>query len=135
MIYLPDTNVWIGFLNPGENAIKRRMEAVPPDQIVVCSVIKAELYFGAEKSARKKENTDILDGLFSEMQSLPFDDAAAKHYAKVRAELSAVGMPIGPNDLMIASIALVHDLTVVTRNIREFSRVSHLKVEDWENSG
>jgi len=133
VIYLPDTNVWIGFLNSGDNAIKRRIGVMPAGQLVVCSVVKAELYFGAEKSARKQENTDILDGLFSEIQSLPFDDAAAKHYAKVRAQLSALGTPIGPNDLMIAAIALAHDLTVVTRNTKEFSRVANLKVENWES--
>ena len=132
-MYLPDTNVWIGFLNPGDNAIKRRIADMPSGHLVVCSVVKAELYFGAEKSARKQENTDILDGLFGEIQSLPFDDAAAKHYAKVRAQLSALGTPIGPNDLMIAAIALANDLTVVTRNTKEFSRVANLRVENWES--
>lgn len=132
MRYLPDTNVWIEFLNPGENAIKRRIGSMLPGQLVVCSVVKAELYFGAERSARQQENRNVLDGLFSELQSLPFDDTAAMHYARVRAQLAALGMPIGPHDLMIAAIALAHDLTVVTRNTREFSRVTDLKSEDWE---
>ncbi len=132
MIYLPDTNVWIAFLNPGVNVVKHRMGAMPSNQIATCSVVKAELYFGAEMSARKRENTDMLDALFSEMRSLPFDDLAAQHYARVRAHLSATGTPIGPNDLMIAAIALANEMTLVTHNTDEFARVPDLVYEDWE---
>jgi tRNA(fMet)-specific endonuclease VapC len=63
---------------------------------------------------------------------LPFDDAAAEAYGRLRAELARRGTPIGPNDLMIAAIALAHDLTLVTHNTAEFSRVSGLRLEDWE---
>lgn len=52
----------------------------------------------------------------------------------LRASLSAAGRPIGPNDLLIAATALVHNLTLVTHNLREFSRVTGLKVEDWERA-
>jgi tRNA(fMet)-specific endonuclease VapC len=59
-------------------------------------------------------------------------DEAARKYGEIRAELSRAGTPIGPNDLMIAAIALVHGSTLVTHNTREFSRIKDLKLEDWE---
>jgi tRNA(fMet)-specific endonuclease VapC len=61
-----------------------------------------------------------------------FDDAAAEHYVRIRADLAAKGRPIGPNDLMIAAIALANRFTLVTHNTREFGRVAGLIVEDWE---
>jgi len=64
--------------------------------------------------------------------SLPFDDPAAEHYAIVRADLAANGTPIGPNDLMIAVVAPANGLTLVTPNTVEFSRVSGLKLHDWQ---
>lgn len=63
--------------------------------------------------------------------SLPFDDAAAEEYGRIRAELTAAGTPIGPNDLMIASIALANQLTLVTSNTAEFGRVPGLQIENW----
>ena len=65
-------------------------------------------------------------------QSLAFDDRAAAEYGKIRADLASQGTPIGPNDLMIASIALSNGLTLVTHNTNEFSRVLGLKLEDWQ---
>jgi tRNA(fMet)-specific endonuclease VapC len=132
MIYLPDTNVWIRFLNPGESAVKRRLASVDETRLRLCSVVKAELYCGAEKSGRKTKNLATLDELFSGIESFPFDDAAARQYGMVRAALSLTGTPIGPNDLMIAAIALTHAAVVVTHNLREFSRVPGLQLEDWE---
>jgi tRNA(fMet)-specific endonuclease VapC len=64
--------------------------------------------------------------------SLPFDDRAAEVYGRIRAHLTATGMAIGPNDLMIAAIALANGLTLVTHNTAEFSRVPGLTIEDWQ---
>lgn len=132
MIYLPDTNVWIRLLNEGVNLVKQRFEEVNPSDIRLCSVVKAELYFGAEKSNRRDENMEILEDLFSDIKSLEFDDLAAKQYGVIRQDLTASGLVIGPNDLMIAAIGLAHDITVITHNTKEFSRVPGLLVEDWE---
>jgi tRNA(fMet)-specific endonuclease VapC len=66
--------------------------------------------------------------------SLPFDDSAAEHYGRIRSELARAGTPIGGNDVMIAAIALTHNLTLVTHNLKEFERVNGLKIEDWEAS-
>jgi len=132
MILLPDTNVWIRFLNPGENRVKERMLSIDPASIRFCSIIKAELYYGAIKSARREKNLTMLEDLFANFPSLPFDDAAARQYGEIRSSLAQQGTPIGPNDLMIAAIALVHSATVVTHNVREFSRVTALHLVDWE---
>jgi tRNA(fMet)-specific endonuclease VapC len=64
--------------------------------------------------------------------SLPFDDAAADEYGQIRAALAAAGTPIGPNELMIAAIAVANGLTLETHNTAEFRRVPKLLIEDWE---
>jgi tRNA(fMet)-specific endonuclease VapC len=132
MIFLPDTNVWIRFLNPGENLVKDRFLATDPSTIWLCAVVKAELFFGAMKSSRMRENLALLDKLFANFESLSFDDDAARKYGEIRSELAQKGTPIGPNDLMIAAIASVHEAVLVTHNTREFTRVAGLKIEDWE---
>ena len=63
--------------------------------------------------------------------SVPFDDLAADVYGRIRADLERRGQALGPNDSMIAAIALVYGLTIVTHNTAEFSRVSGLLIEDW----
>jgi tRNA(fMet)-specific endonuclease VapC len=132
MTYLPDTNAWIGFLNAEGSKIQKRLKEADSSDIRLCSVVKAELYFGAERSSRSEENLKLLNELFAGIESFDFDDRAALMYGKIRRDLAAAGTPIGPNDLMIASIALVNNLILVTHNTREFSRVESLKIEDWE---
>ena len=132
MIFLPDTNAWIRFLNPGESLVKEHLLAVAPATIRLCSVVKAELYYGAMRSRRITENLVLLDALFANFRSLSFDDEAARRYGEIRSTLSRNGTPIGPNDLMIASIASVHKAVLITHNTREFARVSGLKIEDCE---
>jgi tRNA(fMet)-specific endonuclease VapC len=131
MIYLPDTNAWIAYVNPGASAVKARFRAHPPTDILFCSVVKAELLYGAYRSSRQADNLRLLALLFQQFESLPFDDAAAEAYGHIRADLAAKGTPIGPNDLMIAAIALANNLTLVTHNTREFARVDGLPLEDW----
>ena len=112
-----------------ENSSKvaQRLGALQPSQVRLCSVVKAELCFGARKSSRPSENLRLLDRFFE-----PFDDRCAEPYAAIRQDLERSGRPIGANDLMIASIALTHELTLVTHNVEEFSRVIGLRYEDWE---
>jgi tRNA(fMet)-specific endonuclease VapC len=89
------------------------------------------LLFGAHKSAKVAANLARLEIFFRPFVSLPFDDVAAASAARVRAELESAGTPVGPNDLLIASIALAHNLVVVTHNTGELGRIRGLRVEDW----
>ena len=78
------------------------------------------------------ENVRTVEQFCKPYLTLPFDDACAQHYGVVRAYLARRGTPIGPNDLLIAATALAHDLTLVTHNVDQFSRVVGLRIEDWE---
>jgi tRNA(fMet)-specific endonuclease VapC len=129
---LLDTNVCIHLLNRAAPGIRRQFQSRSPSEIALCSVVKAELLYGAHRSTRVDANLQQLQLFFSPLQSLPFDDGCAEHYALIRADLAAQGKPIGPNDLLIAAIARAHDVTLITHNTAEFSRVAGLRIEDWQ---
>ena len=130
-MYLLDTNTCIGFLNGKPKVIANFQKQVPSD-LYLCSVVKAELLFGAWASGHSAENLRKLEPFFKPLVSLPFDDACADYFGRIRAELKSKGQPIGGNDLLIASISLANDLTLVTHNTKEFSKVTGLRLEDWE---
>lgn len=130
-MYLPDTNACIGFLKNRRAVVERWRERDPQD-IRLCAPIKAELLYGARKSQRTVQNLAILERFLAPYLSLPFDDRCAEEYGLIRADLARAGRPIGAGDLFIAAIAIAHDLTLVTHNTGEFSRVAGLKLEDWE---
>lgn len=132
MNYLLDTNACIRYLNAASEPLRKRIEAAGQGQLAVCSVVKAELLFGAVKSRKPEQTRGHQRGFVDRFVSLPFDDRAAEAYAGIRAVLEHQGTPIGANDLMIAAIALANDLTLVTHNVTEFSRVPELRIEDWE---
>lgn len=133
MTHLLDTNACVSHLRSSHSRVSARLAASSAGDVVICSVVKAELIFGALRSVRPQENLSALNAFFSLLPSLPFDDAAAVIYGNIRATLTGTGTPIGPNDLLIASIAVTHRLILVTRNTREFSRISGLRIEDWES--
>ncbi|MGB7337472.1 MAG: type II toxin-antitoxin system VapC family toxin [Phototrophicaceae bacterium] len=132
MTYLLDTNTCIRFINGRAPKIRERFSQVSDTDIVVSAITKAEMFTGSAKSKypiRSREKQDIF---FSRFVSLPFDDRAAHEYGLIRAYLEIKGIPIGGYDLQIASIAIVHNFIVVTHNIKEFSRIPNLNIEDWE---
>ncbi len=132
MIYLLDTNVCVRYLNGRSLSIRERLQATNAEDIVVCSVVKAELFYGAMKSNNPQRTLVNQQQFLNSFASLPFDDEAAEVYGRIRAHLATQGTPIGANDLQIASISLVHNLTLVTHNTGEFSRVPGLRLEVWE---
>jgi tRNA(fMet)-specific endonuclease VapC len=131
-MWLPDTNVWIAYLNPKPSAVKQAMRAHSASAIYLCDIVKAELFFGAYKSQRMESNLAVLEDLFQHFNSVPFDGRAAREFGQIRAELQRAGTPIGPYDLQIAAIALANRFTLVTHNVDEFKRVRGLQYEDWE---
>src|SRR4051794_34699395 len=107
MAFLLDTNVWIVSLRGRHSSVTDRiMNAPHPEDLFFCSIVKAELLFGAVRSADPPRNLKLLSPIFSNFVSLPFDDDAAKHYAELRSHLERQGKPIGANDMFIAAIAL-----------------------------
>jgi tRNA(fMet)-specific endonuclease VapC len=134
MKYLLDSNICIRYLNGRSLAVARKIQATPVEQIALCSIVKAEMYFGAKRSQSPVKTRAEQDEFLDLFQSLPFDDEAAEFYSDIRAELASRGTPIGPNDLMIAAIALSNQLILVTHNTGEFSRINGLRLEDWEQS-
>ena len=132
--FLLDTNACIGYLTGRAPGVLRRVKALPATDIAVCSVMKLELFRGAAKSADPVAARAGPRQFLDQFASLELDDRAAEIGGRVGAELEAKGTPIGPYDLQIAAIALADDLTLVTHNVREFSRVEGLRIEDWESS-
>jgi tRNA(fMet)-specific endonuclease VapC len=134
MRYLLDTNTCIKYLNGRSEKIKQHLESIHPEDIVLCSIVKAELFYGAMKSANPEKNLEKLEKFTNPFISLPFDDKASKLYGLIRSQLEKKGTPIGPNDLIIASISVANDITLITHNVKEFNRVENLRLEDWEIS-
>lgn len=132
MTYLLDANTCIRYLNGTSESIRSRIEALNPEEVVLCSVVKAELVYGALKSGNPDKNLVRLKRFADRFASLPFDDDAVEVYGRIRVRLERRGTPIGPNDLLIAATALAHGATLVTHNVDEFSRIEELRFEDWE---
>ncbi|MBS0262312.1 MAG: type II toxin-antitoxin system VapC family toxin [Planctomycetes bacterium] len=132
MTYLLDTNVWITVLRDPTSSLAARFRSLAPHNIRVCSVVVAELRHGCMRSAKSAANRAAIDALLAPFASLPFDDEAAEHFAKIRNDLEIAGRMIGPYDLQIAAIGLARNCTVVTHNTAEFSRIAGLPLEDWQ---
>ncbi len=131
-MYLLDTNTCIQLLTGRSQSVTKRFLSLPPETIKICSVVKAELEYGARHSQKVAANLKLLNEFCQPLESLPFDDKSAAQYGILREELTQQGKIIGGNDMLIAAIALANGLTLVTHNTREFNRVSRLLIEDWE---
>jgi len=133
MRYMLDTNILVYVLNarPHHQAVLDRFDREEPRDMVVSSITLAELRFGIEKSRQRDMSRRILQQVLDALNVAPFDAKAAQMYGGVRASLEEEGKPIGPLDTLIAAHALSLDLTLVTNNVREFSKVRRLRVENW----
>lgn len=130
-MYLLDSNICIHLLNNRHSQIEKHFRKSSPDEIALCSIVKAELLFGARNSKKVEANLLLLKHFFAPLSSLPFNDRCAEEYGLIRADLSTQGKIIGPNDLLIAAIARANDAVLVTYNTKEFSRITGLRLEDW----
>jgi tRNA(fMet)-specific endonuclease VapC len=125
--YLLDTNAVVG-LSKGIPRLDRRLHQEDPADIGLSVIVLHELFFGAYKGRRIAANLEAITDLGFVVVN--FDKADARHAGELRASLAAVGRPIGPYDILIAGQTLARDLTLITHNIREFSRVQGLRIED-----
>ncbi|BAZ48850.1 PIN domain protein [Nostoc sp. NIES-4103] len=132
MSYLLDSNVCIRLINNSSAAVTNRLASQEPENILISTITQLELYYGAYRSFQQERNLEILQRFFSQFLIIALDAEAAKIAGRIRAELAASGTPIGPYDLQIAAIAMANNLVLVTHNVREFSRVNGLQIEDWE---
>lgn len=134
MRYLLDTNVCIEIINGRPAKVRERFQTtVRADaDLFVSSVTSFELWYGAEKSDRKEFNRRRVETFFAgPLQVLQLEEDDARRAGEVRAALEAQGKPIGPYDTLIAGQALHRGLSLVTANVREFSRVKGLRLENW----
>lgn len=128
MKYLLDANAVIAMLK-GEPTMLERLRAHLPSDFGLPSIVAHELFYGAYKSQRAAANLARVEAM--QFEVVPFDAEDAQHAGEIRAQLAAVGTPIGPYDVLIAGQARARNLILVTHNIREFARVAQLTVEDW----
>jgi len=131
MRYMLDTNICIYSIKHKPEKVFQKLQEVEPEDVYVSSVTYAEMVHGVEKSAAVEKNRLALSMLLANIEILDFDVDAADCYGKIRADLEKKGTPIGPLDMMIAGHAQSRGYTVVTNNVKEFSRVSNLKIENW----
>ena len=133
MRYLLDTNACIGLLNGKPPSLVDRVRRHTSSEFGLPAPVTYELYYGAFKSKYANRNLELLDLIAFEV--VPFDAADARAAGAVRANLEAIGRPIGPLDTLIAGQALARGLILVTANTQEFVRVGGLNCEDWSISG
>lgn len=129
MKLLLDTNVVIALIRL-DTRVVQRLNQHDPDDVAMSAICMFELTYGALKSARAAENLKVLGDVGMQALDITTDDARAA--GQIRYQLERAGTLIGAYDVLIAGQALARDLTLVTRNTREFARVDGLRVENWE---
>ena len=128
--YMLDTNIIIYTIKNKPAIVKQKFDRAI-DQLCVSTISVTELIFGAEKSAKPRENLAVVEGLINRLQVLDFDIDAANHAGLIRSDLHKVGLPIGPYDSLIAGHARSQGLVLVSNNLSEFNRVDGLRLENW----
>ncbi len=130
LTYLLDTNIVIYVMK------RRPVEVLTlfnqnASRMAISSITLAELFHGAEKSAKVSDNLLAIEDFCSRLEVLPYGARAAQHYGSIRSALEKAGTPIGINDLHIAAHARSEGLVVVTNNMGEFARVPAVQLENW----
>jgi tRNA(fMet)-specific endonuclease VapC len=128
--YMLDTNICIYVLKGRPAAIGQRFGEVA-EQLCVSAITLAELLYGAENSERRTQNLQAVEQFAARLDVLPFCSEAAAHYGQLRAALRRAGQPVGLHDMLIGAHARSAGLTLVTNNLREFTRIPGLLVENW----
>jgi tRNA(fMet)-specific endonuclease VapC len=131
MKYLLDTNICVLLIRQKSPHVLTKLTSHAITDVSISAITVAELQYGVQKSTKPTQNQQALNQFLIPLTILPFDDGAAIHYGRIRVYLEAQGLPIGALDTLIAAQAIHHNLTLVTNNVREFSRVPGLTIEDW----
>ncbi len=128
-----DTNIIIYTIKNRPTQV-RELFKQHKDQICISSATLGELVFGAEHSQQVERNLADIEAMIARLEVLPFDNKAAYHFGQLRAELYRNGQPIGPDDMMIAGHARSSGLILITNNLKEFTRVPGLILENWADN-
>jgi tRNA(fMet)-specific endonuclease VapC len=128
--YLLDTNVLSAMVKRPRGELARRIAAMDRGAYCISIVVACELRYGVRKKCSQNLSAKV-EQLLASIDVLPLEAEVDHHYADMRVALECIGQPIGHNDLFIAAHARALGLTLVTDNMREFSRVPSLAVEDW----
>lgn len=129
--YLLDTNICIYIAKQKPINVLHKFEQMSVGEVGMSTITQGELFYGAEKSHHPKKALYTLEELTSLIPPLPIPIQAGKYYGHIRSTLEKQGKPIGNNDLWIAAHVLALGLILVTNNVKEFSRIPHLKIENW----
>jgi len=131
MKYLLDTNICIYIIKKKPESVIRKFNRLKTGSIAISAITLSELYYGIAKSSKPDENMIALIEFISPLEVVDFTNNDALIYGKIRSSLERKGSPIGSMDLLIASIAVSQDLVLVTNNVKEFSKVEDLRIENW----
>ncbi|HUY12006.1 MAG TPA: type II toxin-antitoxin system VapC family toxin [Terriglobia bacterium] len=131
MRYILNTDICIYIAKQRPASVQSRLRRLQPGDVGMSVITFLELVYGAWKSQQFESNLERIEQLRTVIPALPLDSEAARHYGRLRTDLERKESPIGAYDLLIAAHALSEDLTLVTNNVREFSRVDGLRVENW----
>jgi tRNA(fMet)-specific endonuclease VapC len=129
MDYLLDTNICIYYFK-GQFDIEERIRKAGFEKFAISEITLAELVYGAEKSQKKDKNIKVVEDFAEKITILPIFEAI-RIYGKEKARLKTKGSIISDLDLFIGATAIVNDMTLITRNVREFERMDNLKIENW----
>lgn len=131
MMYILDTCVISDFVKGDKNTTKKLM-SLNPNHLSISTITLMEINYGLEINPEKaKKIRPMIQSFVDSINVLPYTEDDAQHTAKIRSSLRKKGLPIGSYDVLIAGTTLNHDLTLITANEREFSRISQLKWENW----
>jgi tRNA(fMet)-specific endonuclease VapC len=131
MSYLLDTNICIYIAKKSPENVLKKFKELKAGSVGMSNITYGELWYGIKKSQQPEKSAKILEDLSFIIEPLPLPVTASEKYADIRSSLEKQGTPIGNNDLWIAAHAISEDLILVSNNIREFSRIPNLKIENW----
>ena len=131
MEFLLDTNICIYIIKKKPIEVFEKLRSLPLFSVAVSSITVAELEYGVRKSTLPQKNQEALNEFLSALTIVDFSFQAAVEYGAIRTQLEAKGTPIGSLDMLIAAHAKAVNLTLVTNNEREFSRIEGLEIENW----
>jgi tRNA(fMet)-specific endonuclease VapC len=131
--YIFDTNVCIQILKGKSEILKNRIENISTSDIIIPSIVRFELFYGAYKSSNPDKTLAVILDFIQSFETLDFNDLIAEKAGEIRSNLDKIGKPIGPYDLLIAATAIISNLILVSNNVKEFERVPGLQLEDWQS--